>query len=222
MSIKIILSGDGSHTLFVDELNETYHSTKGAMAESEYVFIEHGLAYCKDSKALNIFEVGFGTGLNALLTCLAAKKMNIKVDYVSIEAYPLQKEIVSELNYGGAINEAEAQYIFDQLHEVKWGEKVEINTHFSITKMHEQLADCNLPVETFNMVYYDAFAPSKQPEMWHIDLLRKVTASLKPGGILVTYCANGQFKRDLKTLGLTVETLPGPLGKKEMTRAIKS
>lgn len=221
MSIKIILSDDGSHTLFVEELNETYHSIRGAIAESQYVFIQNGLEYFKAKDKLKIFEVGLGTGLNALLTLIAANQFKVKVEYHSLEAYPLHEEVTDLLNYDQLIDVQEARGVLKSLHALEWGKENRISEYFSFTKIHAQLFDFEFSSYDFDIIYYDAFAPSKQPDMWSVENFRKVTDALKPGGIIVSYCANGQFKRDLKSLGLQLDILPGPLGKKEMTRGIK-
>ncbi|MEI9918861.1 MAG: tRNA (5-methylaminomethyl-2-thiouridine)(34)-methyltransferase MnmD [Bacteroidota bacterium] len=203
--IKIITTSDGSHSLLNEELDETYHSKHGAVQESMHVFIKNGLEYYpKDD--VNIFEVGFGTGLNALLTALSNKRVN----YTAIEAFPISEEIVNLLNYS-------PQDLLKQLHI---NPKFEI-TNFKLNKIHTTLQSITLdPI--YDIIFFDAFAPSKQPEMWEFPMIEKVCNALVPGGLFVTYCAKGQLKRDLKTLGMQVETLVGPPGKKEMVRATKS
>ena len=219
--IQIITTGDGSHSLLNTTLNETYHSVHGARRESIHVFIKHGLEYFREKNSndtIQIFEVGFGTGLNALLTAAFAEGHRQKVSYISIEAFPLPTEIVSQLNY------AESDYeknIFQKLHAVPWEEDVSINAFCTIQKRKTTLQEIQLRDNSFDIIFFDAFAPNKQPELWEIPLLEKVCLALKPGGIFTTYCAKGQLKRDLKSLGLSVETLPGPPGKKEMVRALK-
>lgn len=202
-------------------MNETYHSVHGAVQESKYVFIEKGLRHWRASHANgtpSILEVGFGTGLNAFLTAIVAIEERTKIAYTSLEAYPLSKELWSQLNYSSILGH---HGIFEWLHNAPWSEPETLADIFVLHKKHERLEEVHLPESSFDLIYFDAFAPSKQPEMWTLDLLVKVSRSLKPEGVFVTYCAKGQLKRDLKATGLIVETLPGPPGKKEMVRALK-
>jgi tRNA U34 5-methylaminomethyl-2-thiouridine-forming methyltransferase MnmC len=218
---EIIITGDGSHSLFFKDLNETYHSKHGALQESNHVFIEHGLEQWLKSNAHNdvaVLEVGFGTGLNALLTAIASVQLQSRVSYASIEAYPLAKEVWSKLNYGVSVGAVE---IFEQLHETSWNLEHTITPTFQLTKYYSSLQDVILLPSAFDVVYFDAFAPSKQPEMWELPILSKIYEAMKPGGLFVTYCAKGQLKRDLTSIGFQVETLPGPPGKKEMVRGLK-
>jgi tRNA U34 5-methylaminomethyl-2-thiouridine-forming methyltransferase MnmC len=205
--LKIITTSDGSHSLLNTELDETYHSRHGAVQESMHVFIRNGLE-CWRGEEVNILEVGFGTGLNALLTALSKKKVN----YTSIEAYPLEESVFSQLNY-------EPKELLQQIHLASWDHESRID-NLVLTKLHTDLQSVSLdPV--YNIIFFDAFAPSKQPSMWEFPMIEKVCNALVPGGLFVTYCAKGQLKRDLKTLGMEVETLAGPPGKKEMVRAMK-
>lgn len=206
--IKIITTSDGSHSLLNTELDETYHSRHGAVQESLHVFIKNGLDVLS-LEEINVFEVGFGTGLNALL----AAQSNKRINYTSIEAFPLPEEVYSQLNY-------EPHDLLQQLHRAAWDHKSQIS-NLALTKFHTTLEAIPLSPNQFNIIFFDAFAPSKQPAMWDLPMLKKVCDSLAPGGLFVTYCAKGQLKRDLKSLGLDVETLPGPPGKKEMVRAKK-
>lgn len=217
--LEVITTGDGSHSLLNAALQETYHSRHGAVRESTHVFIDHGLRVAEliHPEPLRILEIGFGTGLNALLTLLEAGRRSLKITYESWEKFPLPAEVVEQLNYGAIVSDTES---FRLLHESPWDTLVAIHPCFELYKRAKDIL--TEPLEgNFDLVYYDAFAPSKQPEMWTLDVLRKVTSSLSPGGLWVTYCAKGQVKRDLAALGLTVETLPGPPGKKEMTRATR-
>ncbi len=221
MSIEIITTSDGSHSLLNTALNETYHSKHGALQESIHVFIKEGLDYFlqrKSQKDISILEVGFGTGLNALLTVQRALELpdNI-IHYTSLETFPVPEPIWSKLNY---IDSVGLQEKFNQLHEAKWNEVVLISSNFNLRKLQTSLQQIDFTSE-FDLIYFDAFAPNKQPEMWEIDVLRQVVNAMRADGIFVTYCAKGQLKRDLKSLGLDVETLPGPPGKKEMVRAVK-
>lgn len=217
-TIKIIVTGDGSHSLFHEALDETYHSRHGALQESLHVFIEHGFRYLgktQKPKSISILEVGFGTGLNALLTLAEAIESDISVAYTSLETYPLNEEVWAKLNYPDTNN------LFKELHQAEWEKWNQINSHFQLLKLEKSLQDVELDPRQCDLIYFDAFAPNKQPELWELTVLDKVVKTLKSGGMFVTYCAKGQLKRDLKSLGLIVESLPGPPGKREMVRALK-
>lgn len=216
---ELIITKDGSHSLLNEALNETYHSTHGAIQESKYVFIAKGLEHyhgAHPNTAVKIFEVGFGTGLNALLALQFSIEKNIPVDYITLEAFPLEPAIWSRLNYPDALG---LKDVFVQLHEAPWEKISQLSPTFRLKKEKTTLQEKPIVAGSYDVVFFDAFAPGKQPEMWTLDVLSKVVAGLTPGGIFVTYCAKGQLKRDLKGLGLIVETLPGPPGKKEMVRA---
>jgi tRNA U34 5-methylaminomethyl-2-thiouridine-forming methyltransferase MnmC len=219
--IQIITTGDGSHSLLNSALNETYHSVHGARRESVHVFIKNGLEYFLEKNQVEvakIFEVGFGTGLNALLTASFAEDHRQKISYTSIEAYPLSSDITSQLNYADTESE---KIIFHKLHTGSWENENLINDYFTLKKIRNRLEEIQLAKNGFNVIFFDAFAPSKQPELWELPILEKVCRLLQMGGVFVTYCAKGQLKRDLQKLGLEVQTLPGPPGKKEMVRALK-
>jgi tRNA U34 5-methylaminomethyl-2-thiouridine-forming methyltransferase MnmC len=222
--LELITTSDGSHSLLNSELNETYHSVHGAIQESIHVFIKNGLDYFEKGNhqsEIKILEVGFGTGLNALLTLQHSLIKATKILYKSLEAFPIEQEIASQLNYPKALKFSDSEKYFAQLHQSSWDQKVEITSNFSLFKRHIKIQDIELGSEEFDVIYFDAFAPSKQPELWELSVLKQVEQSMKPGAVFVTYCAKGQLKRDLKSLGLLVETLPGPPGKKEMVRAVK-
>ena len=222
--IKIITTDDGSHSLYVPELKETYHSTHGAWQESQHVFIKHGLDFILQNKALkklNILEIGFGTGLNAILSVQRMLGADTQTEYHTLEPFPLDLELINQLNYGEFIKEASLIEIYHKMHQCNWQELVSITKNFSIEKHQTRLEDFESTIK-FDLVYYDAFAPSKQAELWRLEMIEKVSQMMNVGGAFVTYCAKGQFKRDLKAAGLEVETLPGPPGKKEMVRGIQS
>jgi tRNA U34 5-methylaminomethyl-2-thiouridine-forming methyltransferase MnmC len=221
VGVRIITTSDGSHSLLNEELNETYHSVHGAIQESNHVFISNGLEFCLEqnfSPAFSILEVGFGTGLNALLTRQYCEKVNRAVNYTTVEAFPLEEAVWRKLNYVESLGSEE---LFQALHNSSFGEQHLLTPHFNFLKLQALLEDVQFPGEAYDLVYYVAFAPSKQPELWELPMLQKITEALKPGGMFVTYCAKGQLKRDLAALGLQVDTLPGPPGKKEMVRAVK-
>jgi tRNA U34 5-methylaminomethyl-2-thiouridine-forming methyltransferase MnmC len=217
---RLIITKDGSHSLLNEQLNETYHSVHGAIQESRYVFIEQGLKFSfnENASSVSIFEVGFGTGLNALLTIEHVKASNRPVSYTTIEAFPLSADTWVQLNYAEVIGLPDE---FRSLHNCDWNRRHPLVSGFDFLKQNTTLQLLQIEPGQYDIIFYDAFAPSKQPEMWAFDILTKVVYGLRPGGIFVTYCAKGQLKRDLRALGLAVETLPGPPGKKEMVRARK-
>lgn len=222
--VELITTSDGSHSLLNSELNETYHSVHGAIQESIHVFIKNGLEYFDQKNhpaSIRILEVGFGTGLNALLTLQQSLSGRAKILYESLEAFPIDQETASLLNYPSALSFTDSAKYFAQLHQSVWDHEVEISSNFLLSKRHVKLQDVELGMEKFDIIYFDAFAPNKQAELWELAILDKVQQSMKSGAVFVTYCAKGQLKRDLKSLGLLVETLPGPPGKKEMVRAVK-
>lgn len=216
--LEIIRTSDGSHTLRNNHLSETYHSVHGAVQESQHVFIRHGLEYFDETtntEAISVLEIGFGTGLNAFLAAQYAARHRVLIQFTTLETFPLRKEVWSRLNYA-----REERHLFDALHDATWGSMVSITPFFSIEKREVPLQDVALN-GFFNVVFFDAFAPSVQPELWTFEMLKKATDSLTTGGVFVTYSAKGQLKRDLRSIGLRVEALPGPLGKREMVRALR-
>jgi tRNA U34 5-methylaminomethyl-2-thiouridine-forming methyltransferase MnmC len=223
--LKIITTEDGSHSLYHEGLQETYHSFHGAYRESIHVFMIYGLdswlARNPKKYPLRVFEVGFGTGLNAWLTLVWAEQNQIPVLYHTIEPFPLPVEIYSKLNYVDQ-NDGIWHYhkYFTALHEASWNEGGPISDYFNFKKDQVTLQEVTLYPS--DVVFFDAFAPKKQPELWEIDQLKKVYESMRPGGLFTTYSASGKLKRDLISLGLEVENPPGPSGKKEMTRGWKS
>lgn len=219
--LQIITTKDGSQSLLNPELNETYHSIHGARQESLHVFIKNGLEFVveKDAKqSVKILEIGFGTGLNALLTAQYAKAKRVAIEYSTLEAFPVNESIWQQLDY--AQSEAEHE-IFYRLHHEPWDQWTEVMPGFMLKKLNTTLQLASLDHAYYDLVYFDAFAPNKQPEMWTIPMLQKTIESLVRNGVFVTYCAKGQLKRDLASIGTRVETLKGPPGKREMIRAIK-
>jgi len=222
-NIKIITTEDGSHSLYHEGLKETYHSFHGALQESVHVFIEKGLRFWRNKsglpKEVDVFEVGFGTGLNALLAAQFAMESEVKINLTTIEPYPLDIEIINQLNYAELIGQDQLKTVFEELHKSDWNKSVEINSFFTIHKVKSKLEDFQTE-NRFDVLFFDAFAPSKQAELWTSDLMQKCFDLLGNGGVFTTYSAKGQLKRDLKSVGFQVETLPGPPGKKEMVRGI--
>jgi|WetSurMetagenome_2_1015567.scaffolds.fasta_scaffold01971_3 tRNA U34 5-methylaminomethyl-2-thiouridine-forming methyltransferase MnmC len=214
---EIIRTEDGSDTLYVRELNEHYHSVHGAIRESDHIFIRHGFDFFRGEN-VRIFEAGFGTGLNAILT-LAANREIRKIQYTAIERFPLPLEIISKLNYASLIPE-EYKAIFTEIHTCAWNTVIKITDSFSLFKINDDLASCRLTGES-DLIYFDAFGPDKQPEMWTDDIFHKISKVTALGGILVTYSAKGEVRRKLTRNGFKVELLPGPPGKRQMIRAVK-
>ncbi len=212
---NLIITEDGSSSLYVEGMDESYHSHKGALTESEFVFIEHGLNLV-DSNEISVLEIGMGTGLNVLLSLLRGGEKTIH--YHTLEPYPLQESEWQKLNYCSLIGCS--QDLLDRIHNSPFEEEVEISANFSLTKIRQRLEHVQLPQE-YDVVYFDAFAPSKQESPWHLDNVQKVYDHLRVGGLLTTYCAQGKFKRNLKSVGFEVTNPAGPLGKREMTIAYK-
>lgn len=219
-NLSIITTNDGSHSILNVELNETYHSVHGAIRESKHVFIKEGLEFffnTTDKKEARILEIGFGTGLNAFLAALYAGETGTRLYYESWEKFPIEENIYTNLNYPDVLGSKE---LFLQLHGAPWGSKVDLTEAFRLEKVNgDLLTDLLADDRGYDIVFYDAFAPSRQAEMWTPEVLKKTVAPLQRNGVWVTYCAKGQLKRDLKALGLRVESLPGPPGKREMLRA---
>lgn len=220
MKREVITTADGSKTIRIIELDENYHSSHGALQEAQHVFIQNGLYSLSTQKEISIFEMGFGTGLNAFLTAIKAKELKNSITYYGIEAFPVNLEEIIELDYKNLMGNDNAD-LYLSIHESEWNELISINSNFKIKKIEGELQTTEIPINFFDIVYYDAFGPRAQDEMWTVDLFQKMYDSLKPGGFLVTYCAKGQVKRDLKSVGFTIEVLPGPPGKREMTKAWK-
>ena len=225
MKKEIIQTADGSHTVSIPEMNVTYHSKHGAIQESMHVFIKEGFYYQLgrpfdyrsglQPDLINIFEMGFGTGLNAFLTAIEAVNKKVKVYYVAVEESPLNGEEAMSLNYSENLKHKEW---FDVLHECQWSEDIVINEYFTFRKEQTDINNYST-IQAFNIIYYDAFAPAAQPELWTERLFKKLYSMLLPGGILVTYCSKGDVRRALKSAGFAVEKIPGPPGKREMVRA---
>jgi len=211
-------TADGSHTLFVPDLNEHYHSVNGAWQESKHVFIEAGLNQLSKSE-ISIFEVGFGTGLNAFLTLIEAEKTGKSIHYTALELYPLTLELANSLNYAALIA-PEKKAIFETLHLSNWGEEVWITPYFCLKKENVDLCKYVFR-KKYDLIYFDAFAPDKQPEMWELKLFEELFENTNEGGILTTYCAKGSVRRALQAAGYAVERLQGPPGKREMLRGNK-
>jgi tRNA U34 5-methylaminomethyl-2-thiouridine-forming methyltransferase MnmC len=218
MKKEIIVTKDGSPTIAIPELHATYHSIHGAIRESMHVFIQEGLHYFikhNSHQPIRIFEMGFGTGLNAFLTAIEAEKNDMSIQYTAIEQHPLSVEEWKQLNYGASLGNEE---LFEKIHNTAWNNEVEIMSNFILRKEHNDLTDYATP-QQFNIIYYDAFAPSAQPHLWTKEVFEKLLNLLSPNGILVTYCSKGNVKRAMMAAGFSLEKVQGPPGKREMVRA---
>ncbi len=218
--LEFVVTQDGSHTLKSNRFNATYHSVNGAIDESNHVFINNGLLRRLKSdppQILRVLEIGFGTGLNAYLTWCKSKELGFDIRYHTVEAFPIAEEQASLLNY----STQKERELFMQLHSCEWDKEHTLCDGFQFIKYHCELEGFETS-ERFDLIYFDAFSPGEQPELWTKEILEKVSGLLNSGGLLVTYCARGQVKRDLKALGLRVKALPGASGKREMTVAEKT
>lgn len=224
--IELRATADGSPTLYVPALDEHYHSTHGAAQESRHVFIEAGLrpllaaGLGQPSRPLRVLEVGLGTGLNALLTLEATQAAGAAVAYDGYETRPLPPATVAALAPQWAAAPALSQ-AFGALHAAPWGRAWALSSHFALTKIEARVQAAALPTGQYDLIYFDAFAPEKQPELWTESVFEQLYAAAAPGAVLVSYCAQGQFRRNLRAAGWLTEKLPGPPGKREMTRARK-
>jgi len=216
---EILMTADGSTTIHLPDWNEQYHSKHGAIQEAYHVFIKNGIN-CITSDKISILEIGFGTGLNAFITFLEAQKTSKIIDYVGVEAYPVENSEIQQLNYISELNAQEFQAIFQEMHAISWEKKHPISENFLLTKIMQffnEIADEN----AFDIIYFDAFGVRVQPELWTKEIFLKMHKALKINGILVTYAAAGSVRRAMQSVGFTVEKLQGPPGKREMLRAIK-
>jgi tRNA U34 5-methylaminomethyl-2-thiouridine-forming methyltransferase MnmC len=217
---EIILTKDGSSSIFLPELNETYHSKFGAIQEAKHVFIKSGLSLLKD-KSVSILEIGFGTGLNAFITFLEAIKSIQNINYVGVEAFPVEFDIIEKLNYVSELEALEYQSVFNEIHQSNWDVENKITSYFNLTKRNQKFEDIS-DSEKYNLIYFDAFGFDVQPELWSEEIFKRMYDALLPGGILVTYACRTSIKKAMLNTGFRVEKLPGAPGKREMLRAIKN
>lgn len=218
MKRSLKLTEDGSHTLYVDKLNEHYHSTHGAIRESMHVFIKQGLLTL-NAKSVRILEIGFGTGLNTLLTISEAFRRNLVIYYHAVEKYPLTEPEFSKLNYENLL-EASPEGLLQKIHSCPWNEAVKISEDVTLYKEESDFRSMK-PPSKLNLIYFDAFSPEKQPELWSRDIFEKIAELTDPGAVLVTYSSKGEVRRAMLSSGFEVVKVSGPPGKREMIRAIK-
>lgn len=221
MQRQPVITKDGSYTISIPEMNVTYHSHHGAIQESMHVFINAGLKYVSETLKLTdiyIFEMGFGTGLNALLALLEAEKNQLTIHYTTVEMFPLQVDEIILMNYCEQLHRKDLEPVFQQLHQCDWEKDISITPFFTLHKIKKDLQNFTAS-KLQNLIFYDAFAPSAQPELWTKEIFEKLYKMLLPGGILVTYCSKSDVRRAMQAAGLIVEKIQGPRGKREMVRA---
>jgi tRNA U34 5-methylaminomethyl-2-thiouridine-forming methyltransferase MnmC len=216
---EIIITADGSTTIHMPEWNEQYHSKHGAIQEAFHVFIKNGLE-AHNSTHLSILEIGFGTGLNCFITFLEAAKKNLQIDYVGVEAFPIQEDEILKLNYVSELESRNYAHKFEEMHLFPWNEKQQVHDNFFLTKRQQLIKNVS-DIDAFDLVYFDAFGARVQPDLWTEEIFKKMYASMKKNGILVTYSAKGSVRRAMQAVGFKVTRLPGPPGKREMLQAIK-
>lgn len=221
MKREVIITADGYSSVSVSGLNVSCHSINGAIQESQHVFIEVGLHHLLNtstSKHLHVFEMGFGTGLNCFLTAIEALNKNVSVHYTAVEVFPLTKEEWKQLNYTNSLDHDE---LFSAIHMASWNRDVVIHQNFTLNKIDTNLINFSTP-QLFNLIFYDAFAPAAQPELWTKEMFDKLYSMMTEDAVLVTYCSKGDVRRAMMAAGFRVEKLPGPSGKREMLRAVKA
>jgi len=219
MQTELTKTLDGSYTLYVPEIDEHYHSINGAIQESNHVFINAGLKECaKDT--IHVLEVGFGTGLNTFLTMLEAEKSAKNIFFTTIELYPIDENKVKSLQYAKQIS-TENSFDFERLHTANWNETTQLTTHFTLKKNLADFTKIDFDEENFDVIFFDAFSPEKQPEMWTENIFTKLYNASSKNAILTTYCAKGMVRRAMQKAGYLVERISGPPGKREMIRCRK-
>lgn len=223
MKRHIITTADGSKTIQIEEWNEQYHSIHGAIQEAKHVFIKHGLLFCYNNlnvqNQLSILEIGFGTGLNTFMTVLKSNDLSVDINYTGIEAYPVPFDEVQLLNYADLLD-PDSKYCFDSIHQANWEEWTVITPIFKLQKQKkffQNIEDQNV----YDLIYFDAFGARVQPDLWTVDMFKRMYTALKTNGVLVTYSAKGSVRRAMQDVGFVIERLKGPPGKREMLRAIK-
>ena len=218
MRHNIVKTNDGSNTIKLSDCNEHYHSIHGAVNEAIHVYLENGLRFL-NLKNISVFEMGFGTGLNTFLTYIYSNDNRCKISYHTIDNEPLSYNFVKRLKYPEQLDKINEENIFNKIHSCEWNIEHILSPSFRIKKIHECIHNYSFKSK-FDLVFYDAFSPRIQPKLWEEDILKKVSNQLNSKGVIVTYCAKGEVKRSLKNLGFEVNSLPGPIGKREMIRAI--
>lgn len=222
MKREFITTGDGSKTIHLPQWNEHYHSKHGAIQEALHVFIQEGLSHFHSTypnEPIHLLEIGFGTGLNALLTWKQTRKISVHIRYEGVEAFPVTLNEIQQLNYAKESEMPGSD--FTRMHKIPWEEDISLDDHFTLNKTNKRFEALNYD-SLFNLIYFDAFGARVQPELWTETIFQKMYDALKAPGVLVTYAAKGSVRRAMQAVGFTVERLPGPPGKREMLRATKN
>ena len=220
MKREILITKDGSTTIQLVDLNEQYHSKHGAIQEAYHVFIKYGLDLFANHSKLAILEIGFGTGLNSFISYLESTKRNLTIDYTGVEAYPISADEFQSLNFVTELQAEKHQAIFSKMFQSTWEKAHLLDANFTLTKRKQFFADIN-ETDTYNLIYFDAFGARVQPELWTEAIFKLMYDALQQNGVLVTYSAKGSVRRAMQAVGFKVERLPGPVGKREMLRAVK-
>ncbi len=219
--MQIITTSDGSHSLLSAQFGTSYHSEHGAVQESQHVFIDAGLkTVASQQSPVKLFEMGFGSGLNAFMAYLYAQNNQQSIEYHGVELYPLPENTFAQLNYAQRLDAEPEAPVLQQMHLCPEAQAIALGPYFTFTKYHQDLASFHSP-DAFNLIFYDAFGPGTQPELWDENTCQKLYNMCAPHAVLVTYCAQGAFRRNLIAAGFSVERLAGPPGKREMIRALK-
>ncbi len=221
MKRKVIITQDGSSSITMEDWGESYHSVHGAVQEAKHVYLDNGLAHFKDACSIDILEMGLGTGLNAFLTYLQAKKWNLKVNYSAIEGFPISLQERALLNYEQFSDQKQDKSVFDLLHSSPWNATTLLSEAFTLTKWHNTFEQQQIGTQKYDLIYFDVFGYPYQPELWSQQIFDKMYQGLKPNGILTTYACRGVIKRTMQTAGFKVTKVPGPPGKREMIVAFK-
>jgi tRNA U34 5-methylaminomethyl-2-thiouridine-forming methyltransferase MnmC len=221
MRRQLFITDDGSHSIRIDELNVSYHSKHGAIQESRHIYIATGFNYVADVKRkISILEMGFGTGLNALLTLIEADKNDLQILYDVVELHPLDSALISSLNYLSLLRTPQLSRQFSLMHDCEWNKPIKISGCFAFRKLHGDIKHVELSGR-YDIIYFDAFDPAVQPELWTVDIFKKMYVLLNEGGVLVTYCSKGIVREAMNNAGFRVVKLEGPKGKREIVRAIR-
>jgi tRNA U34 5-methylaminomethyl-2-thiouridine-forming methyltransferase MnmC len=219
MQTKLVETKNGDFTLYVPALDEHYHSTNGAIEEALHVYIVHGIKNNCKKPECNILEIGFGTGLNAYLSAIYANENNQKINYFSLDKYPLEKTVYEQLNYARFFHNEDD--VWSLITESEWNKDITVSKNFSLYKATLDLLQWTPPLNTYDIIFFDAFGPDKQPEMWSAEIMKNMANALVSGGVWCSYTSKGTVKQALRVAGLTVKRLPGPQGKRHILNAIK-
>jgi len=222
MKRQLVITKDGSHTLYVPGLHDHYHSTFGAVQESSHIYIDRAFkAYQLDKDKVNVLEIGFGTGLNAFLTWQESLMQEVCVEYLALEPYPLGTSLASQLNYTDFVQAKGAKAVYEAIHRAEWGVNFELSRHMTLIKSDQKVQEAKLEPGYFDVVYFDAFGPEAQPELWTEKVFRKIFACMATGAVMCTFSSKGDVKRAIKSAGFNIELIDGPPGKRTITRAWK-